>query len=319
MGFTKEELEGIMKAQEIGKEEQEEILPIMKENYDGYKFSVDANEKLYNSNMSLYFLNSYISFGKIPEKLVDVNIASDYNKIGNMLRLCRNENRLNIIEKTVAGEGIAINIVQKFNPEIGFGEKELVSMLYYLGYLTIVGEEIGDPVLKVPNQVIKDLYAEYFLQIIDEEIEFGVEINYNEIAKEILKEGKIEKITKLLEEYLKNLSNRDYQKFDEKYIKIMFYCIARSTKKFIVKSEMEIEKGYPDIVLIPKDKEKNYYSVMIEFKYLKKEEENKIEEKQKEAKEQIERYSKTEEMKNIKDLKKYTMVAVNDKLYVKEA
>ena len=98
----------------------------------------------------------------------------------------------------------------------------------------------------------------------------------------------------------------------------MFYCIARSTKKFIVKSEMEIEKGYPDIVLIPKDKEKNYYSVMIEFKYLKKEEENKIEEKQKEAKEQIEKYSKTEEMKNIKDLKKYTIVAVNDKVYVKE-
>ena len=294
MGFTKEEIKEIMKVQEIGKEEQEEILPIMKENYDGYKFSVDANEKLYNSNMSLYFFNSYISFGKIPEKLIDVNIASDYNKIGNMLRLCKGENRIDIIEKTISGRGIITEITEKFNPEIGFGEKELVSMLYYLGYLTIVGEEIGDPVLKVPNQVIKDLYAEYFLQILDEEIEFGVEINYNEIAKEILKEGKIEKITKLLEEYLKNLSNRDYQKFDEKYIKIMFYCIARSTKKFIVKSEMEIEKGYPDIVLIPKDKEKNYYSVMIEFKYLKKEEENKIEEKQKEAKEQIEKYSKTE-------------------------
>ena len=290
----------------------------MKENYDGYKFSTKGKERIYNPSICIYFFNEYIKYKEIPRNLMDVNISGDYSKIDNILKLGKGENRIDIIEKTIAGEEIAIDIVQKFNPEIGFGEKELVSMLYYLGYLTIVGEEIGDPVLKVPNQVIKDLYAEYFLQILDEEIEFGVEINYNEIAKEILKEGKIEKITKLLEEYLKNLSNRDYQKFDEKYIKIMFYCIARSTKKFIVKSEMEIEKGYPDIVLIPKDKEKNYYSVMIEFKYLKKEEENKIEEKQKEAKEQIEKYSKTEEMKNIKDLKKYTIVAVNDKVYVKE-
>ena len=143
IGFTKQELIKIMESQEIAKEKQEELLPIMEENYDGYRFSKDVETKLYNSNMCLYFLDSYTSLGKVPEELVDTNIASDYSKIGNMLRLCRNENRLDIIEKTLSGEGIATTLVRQFNPEKSFGETEMVSMLYYLGYLTIVGEDIG--------------------------------------------------------------------------------------------------------------------------------------------------------------------------------
>ena len=318
MGFTAEELQTLMKEQNISVKEQKELLPIMKENYDGYKFSKDGKVQIYNSNMSLYFLNSYISFGKVPDELVDVNIASDYSKIGNMLRLCKGENRLDIIEKTVSGEGIATSIVQQFNPAIDFGEREMLSMLYYLGYLTIVGEDIGDPVLKVPNQVIKDIYAEYFLKVLREEADFVIDVNYNEIAREILKEGKVDKLLNLLQEYLSNLSNRDYQNFDEKYIKIMFYCIARSTKKFIVKTELELGRNYSDIVLMPKDPNKGYYSIMIEFKYLKRTEENKLAEKQEEARTQIEKYSNTEEMKAIQNLNKYTVVVINDKIHVQK-
>ena len=85
MGFTQEELIKILENQEISKEEQEKILPIMKENYNGYKFTIDGKEKIYNSNMCLYFLSDYKRFNKIPNKLIDVNIASDYSKLSNML------------------------------------------------------------------------------------------------------------------------------------------------------------------------------------------------------------------------------------------
>ena len=319
IGFTKEELETLMKKQEITEEKQKELLPIMKENYDGYKFSIYAKQNIYNSDMSLYFLNEYISFGKVPDELVDVNIASDYSKIGSMLKLCRGENRLQIIEKTVSGEGILTEIVQKFNPTIEFGERELVSMLYYLGYLTIDKELLGKTELKIPNKVMKKMYGEYFLKILDEETNLKIEENeYNEILQEIALEGKIDKAAKLLEKYLKNLSNRDYQRFNEKYVKLIFYCIMMNLKIYNVKSEMELEREYPDIVLIPKERNKGYYSVMLEFKYLKKEEEKQLEKKQKEAKKQIEEYANTEEMKNIEKLRKYTVVAVNDKLYIQE-
>ena len=39
MGFTENELKELMKEQGIEKEKQEELLPIMKENYDGYRLS----------------------------------------------------------------------------------------------------------------------------------------------------------------------------------------------------------------------------------------------------------------------------------------
>ena len=319
MGFTKEELIKIMDSQEINKEKQEELLPIMEENYDGYRFSKEAEIKIYNSNMCLYFLNEYIKYKEIPEELVDTNIASDYSKIGNMLRLCRNENRLDIIGKTVSGKGILTTLIRQFNPEKSFEEAEMVSMLYYLGYLTIVGERLGKVELGIPNKAIKEIYARYFLKILEEDTNLKInEKQYNEILEEIALKGKIDKITKLVEEYLSNLSNRDFIGFDEKYIKIMFYCILMNFEMYWVKSEMEIKRNYPDILLIPRDLNNNYYSIMIEFKYLKKGEENKLKEKQEEAKEQIIRYSNFEEIKSLENLKKFTVVVVNDKIYVEE-
>ncbi len=50
-------------------------------------------------------------------------------------------------------------ITQKFNPAMEFTETDLVSMLYYLGYLTIAGEVFEKPELKIPNKVMKDYFA----------------------------------------------------------------------------------------------------------------------------------------------------------------
>ena len=316
IGFTKEELISMMNDLQISQEEQNKILPIMKENYDGYKFALDAEEKIYNSNMCLYFLNNYIEQEKLPIQLIDMNIASDYSKLGKMLDLCKGGEREKVIEKTVSGEGIVEEITGKFNPAIEFTEKDLISMLYYLGYLTIEDEVVGYPKLSIPNRVMKEIYSEYFLKILKQGVD--IEENYSEIAREIALEGKINKIIELMNKYLKNLSNRDYIKFNEKYVKLIFYCIAMNLKIYRLKSEMEVQRKYPDILLIPKDESKGYKAVMIEFKYLKKEEANKLKEKQNEAREQIEEYATFEEIREIKNLNKYTVVAVNDKVYVEK-
>ena len=319
MGFTKEELIQILNNEEITLEEQEKILPIMKENYDGYKFSLEAKNQIYNSNMCLYFLSDYIRLKQIPEKLVDMNIASDYSKIGKMLDLCKGENRLEILKKTVQGEPIVNNIVEKFNPAIEFTEVDMISMLYYLGYLTISGEELGMPELTIPNKVMKEIYADYFMQIMNKEAEFKIDNTANQqILREIALEGKIDKIVETLKIYLNNLSNRDLIKFDEKYIKLIFYCIAMNMKIYSTKSEMEVNRNYPDILLVPRDSSKGYKAVMVEFKYLKKGEVAKIEDKQKEAREQIERYCTFDDIKDIEGLRKYTIVVASNEIYVEE-
>ena len=319
MGFTEEELKELMNEQRITQKEQESLLPIMKENYDGYKFAIKGKEKIYNSNMTLYFLKNYIRFREIPTQLIDMNITSDYSKLGSMLDLCKGEEREKVIEKTISGEGIISEITQKFNPAMEFTETDLVSMLYYLGYLTIVGDIFEKPILKIPNNVMKEIYSEYFLKILSRTADLRVtENDYNEMLREIALEGKIDKIIEMLKTYLKNLSNRDYVKFDEKYVKLIFYCIAMNLKIFRLKSEMEIQRKYPDILLIPKDKSKGYKGVMIEFKYLKKEDAGKLKEKQEEAKKQIKEYMEFEEIKELENINSYTVVAVNDEIYVEK-
>ena len=319
MGFTQKELVEIFNNQEISIEEQEKILPIMKENYDGYKFNIKAENQIYNSNMCLYFLSEYIWSRKVPDKLIDMNIASDYSKIGKMLDLCKGENRLEILQKTVQGEPIVSNIVEKFNPAIEFTETDMISMLYYLGYLTISGELVGIPNLTIPNKVMKEIYADYFMQLMNQEAEFRIDNSMNqEILVQLAKEGRIDKIVEVLRIYLNNLSNRDLIKFDEKYIKLIFYCIAMSINSYSTKSEMEVNRNYPDILLVPRDRTKGYKAIMVEFKYIKKGETAKLEDKQKEAREQIERYSHFEDIKDIEGLRKYTIVVAGNEIFVQE-
>lgn len=318
MGFNEEEIKGIMNSQEIPQNKQEELLPIMKENYDGYMFNADATEKLYNSNMTLYFLNQYMMQGKIPEQKVDVNIASDYSKIGNMLNICTGEKKISILEKTLSGEGITSEITNKFNPEMDFGDKEMVSMLYYLGYLTIGGNTAGFTTLKVPNKVILEIYADYFLKVINEINNIRVEDFSSQIGIELLTEGKIDKLVEQVKLYLSNLSNRDYQRFDEKYIKLLFYSVLMRIKNIFVKSEFEVNREYPDLLAVPADVLQNYFSAMIEFKYLKKTEKKLLKQIQQEAKKQILDYAEFDEIKKIKNLRKYTVVAVVDEIFVEE-
>ena len=269
--------------------------------------------------MCLFFIKDYIEYQEIPKKLIDVNIASDYSKLSKMLSLSKGEKKQEILEKTISGEGILTNITEKFNPEVTFQDQEFASMLFYLGYLTISGEKLGMPELKIPNKIMSQIYSDYFLNLINKENNLSISNDeYNSILAEIALEGKIDKLVEIAHRYLNNLSNRDYQKFDEKYVKLIFYCIAMNLKLFWVKSELEVNRNYPDLLFIPKDNTKGYKAVMIEFKYLKKDEKNKLEEAKAQAKEQIKTYSEFEEIKSIKDLNKYVVVAVNDEVYVEK-
>ena len=319
LGFTKEELIKLMDDQGVLKEQQEEIFPIMKENYDGYKFSFKAKEKIYNSNMCLYFLNEYLRFNELPERLMDVNIASDYSKLEKMLNLCQGDNKKQILEETLTDKGFTAKIIEKFNPKIGFSEQEFVSMLFYLGYLTIADEMLNNAVLKIPNNVMRELYAEFFIKIIEEETNLTMSLDdYNTVIQEVALKGEINKLVELTHKYLNRLSNRDYERFDEKYVKLIFFCIAMNMSLYSVKSEPEYQRKYPDIMMIPRETGKGYQAVIVEFKYLKAGEKDMLEEKQKEAKEQIEKYAKLEEIKTLENLHKYTIVAINDELYVEK-
>lgn len=327
LGFTKNDVKYLMTELELNESIQEKLLPIIKENYDGYIFSDILKENLekyriFNPNMTLFFLTNYLELNEIPNNLVDINILSDYSKIEAFMNLYKDIGKLDILEKLVAGETIESELTEKFNAEISFGERELISLLYYLGYVTIKNNDLGTLQFCVPNDVIRKIYTEYFMKYLDDLAGFSVSLKTLDIKREILFDGKIDKILDVLKQYLTNLSNRDYQRFDEKYIKVIFYSICRMLGSMIVKSELEVGGKYSDILLIPTEKLEERFAVLIEFKYISKEDyeknNNLLLQKQLEAKTQVEIYKNSEELKLIPNLRCYTIVVIKDNLFVEE-
>ncbi len=325
LGFCEKDVTSLMDAVEIPKDKQNELLPVIKENYDGYIFS-DLIEKdfekyrIYNSNMTICFINKYKEYGKIPKSLIDTNIISDYRKIEGFMDLCNDMGKIELLQKIVAGEYVESEITEKFNSEIAFGEKELISLLFYLGYLTIKNIELGIIQFDSPNDVIRKVYSEYFLKYIQRRAGIIEELKVGELTRQILLEGKIDELIATLKKYLTGLSNRDYTKFDEKYVKIIVYSICKMLGAILVKSELEVESKYSDLLLIPKEKLDERYGILIEFKYIKKEDytEEVLKQKQDEARKQLEKYKEAEEIKMLPKLRSYSIVAVKDEVIVEE-
>lgn len=81
-GFTKNEVLFLIKETIIDcpKLQAEDIYNELEILYNGYLFHKDATEKMFNSDMVLYYLTE-INNCKKPESVIDKNFASDYQKI----------------------------------------------------------------------------------------------------------------------------------------------------------------------------------------------------------------------------------------------
>lgn len=157
LGFSDEELKQILENEEI--DEVDKKITMLKENYGGYKFNYDAQNKVCNPSMIMYFLSKYKNNREIPDKLIDTNIGSDYRKIERILKLYDNDYKLKNLIEQAQTDCLTSYITGKFNPEIEFSKTHMISMLFYLGYLTISGEFIGIPKFTIPNRVIEDMIS----------------------------------------------------------------------------------------------------------------------------------------------------------------
>ena len=83
---------------------------------------------------------------------------------------------MNLLEKIVANEPLSSELTEKFNSDVSFDEKELISLLYYLGFLTITDIGYSKCKFKSPNDVIRKIYTEYFLSYISEQAQIEADL-----------------------------------------------------------------------------------------------------------------------------------------------
>jgi hypothetical protein len=313
LGFTKNEVLFLINEtiKDCPNLETDDIFNDLKELYDGYLFHEDAITNMFNSDMVLYYL-SKLNNCKKPKKLLDKNFASDYSKIKNMFKIMDSKESYDVLKEIVFKETVTGKIVDEFSI-VSFGRNELLSLLYYTGILTICGSELADIIFKIPNYVIKELYYEYFIETLTNQINYELETEKISFAiRKMALNSDIVPFIRVAENLLKELSNRDFIKFDEKYIKAVLITYLTLSQAYYIRSEPEYDKKYFDILCIGKDIYNIKHHWLIELKYLKKDSSStEFENKKSEALKQIENYNVKENVQGV--MHKTVMVWVSDK------
>ena len=274
----------------------------------------------------MYYLKEYKKNGERPKKMLDMNIAANFEKLANLITLKNNPYSKEVLESLMQNKEIFSSITDKFNLAMDLNKKDILSMLFYFGYCTIKENRMGlDVTFKIPNYVMASVYNDYFLWLLKKD---GIKINETKVEEaitELALDGKINKLCEIVEEYLSCIGNIAWQKYDEKYVKSYMHAILQLSPVFSTYLEYNVKNNkYIDIAVFKVATMGAKYQAIIEVKYIKKEEaktkkqkQQKIEEKREEALEQIQEYAQDERLPQ-DNMKKYICIYVGQKLELLE-
>ncbi len=320
LGFTEEEILLLINELPADSIPADKLLSDLKSYYNGYLFSEMAHKKLYNSDMVLYYIKNYLRTGGAPIELVDSNVSSDYAGLQTIFTLQNKERNYRILRSILRGELQLATITREFSLAKEFTEEDFLSLLFYLGFLTIDSAEANMVALRVPNYAIKELYFDFFSYMLKEDADFELSVlDVKKSIMEISRRGNIKELVSLTEALLEKLAFRDMIKFDEKYIKILLLSYLTLSKVYTVKSEYEVAGGYIDIAFFKKSAvTEDIYEGLIELKYIKKADYEKhgekiIEEKTAEGQAQLCKYIQSEELCKRPKMLKWLLVFVGSK------
>jgi hypothetical protein len=319
MGFTKSEVLAILTQIEVPENQLDTVAQDMKMWYDGYLFGRYHTEPLYNPNMVLYFAQSYQQLKKYPEFMLDSNIASDYVKIRNLFNIQGNSTQFARVLKLLTEVGVINSrLVPMFSLESDFGSEDLVSLLFYMGFLTIQREELGSYHFAFPNYVIRKLYNNYFLELIAKQNDLPIDNSeVNEAIQTLAREGNPSLFFKQVEKIVLRMSPKDIGHFNENSLKAIVVSLLHQQSFYYVHTEYESDWTFMDIFLEPIRGYKVNFEVAMELKYALKGGRIATETLFKNAATQLSGYLDSEKFKNRIAIKSYVVVVVGNKLQYK--
>jgi hypothetical protein len=312
-GFTHKEAiysleETIFKRCDIIK--KEEFISKIETWYDGYKFNLKAQNRVYNSTLLNYFISNFdYDDCTMPTKMLDVNVASDYRAIMKLFNIGDSERNYQILRQLIESGTITGIIKDRYDLNRDFDEDDFITLIYSMGFITIKDEIVGGLYeFEIPNYVIKMLYFNYFAIEIERRNSFKIKGSIGRILTKLLL-GDIEPFHNQLSEVIQILSNRDYQGFDEKYFQIISLSFFSFAEFYFIESQPEMNNKYPDILLIGRDpRTPNNY--LFELKWIKsKDDYNYI---KKEGIKQVQGYLKLDKIKAIPKLRSYLLIGSKD-------
>jgi len=277
LGFTKAEVISLLQLVGVPKQEVPVVLHDLQQWYNGYLFHPNGAERLFNPNMVLYFSQYYQRHGTYPENLLDTNVASDHGKLSHLFKLVSNEAvRRDVFEDLVFKGSVLGTRTVQFSFERGFTDNDLISLLFYMGFITIKEGRFESQLYQVPNYVIEQLYFDYYRQwLVAPKEENNQARRLTEAIYELALGNNPEPLLQQVSSTLELHSNRDAIHLSEKHVKTVLLTLLRLTTIFTVYSEYPVGRSYADLYLLPRKPFDLPYAFLIELKYLKQSESDK--------------------------------------------
>ena len=245
LGFTQDELSKyfdpyIEKAAKVLKMSKNDVYACIKHHYDGFKFSLESEQTLYNpwsllnffSNPKLGFKNYWFDSGGTP------SIIMQYLKIDESFDFLDYNKRYLLLD------------IDKLSSKYEITNIPREILLYQAGYFTICGEQDGMALLVLPNVEVEESLLKLYLQ--ENNLEPSLELR--QIIKDISKaiDSKnliiiVDLFNSILNECISSASNTFD---DERSVRDIIYTALISIPSVQQIKERDTAKGKSDLELI---------------------------------------------------------------------
>jgi hypothetical protein len=136
MGFTFEEtgklVDEIYRDYEIDPSTRQFIMEVVTTNYNGYRMVNPKGEGIFYSTILMYFLKKFITYRKIPEYLIDMNLKTDISWVKRLTASNPGDTE-ELVNQLLVDNQIPYNklaLLEKFNMS-QFFEKSFYPILFY--------------------------------------------------------------------------------------------------------------------------------------------------------------------------------------------
>jgi len=201
--------------------------------------------------MILYYVKSLILKNEPPTNLVDINIRTDYSKLRYLVYTNKKLNgNFNTLQRLLGDDEVTtLQIKDSFSAFDMKKEDNFISLLYYLGLITIDKFYRGEYYFKIPNQTIRIIMAEYIQEALKENDIFKIDLNaFQKTIQRFAYSSSLDVFKFISNEIEKNSKVRDYID-GENFVKGFLVAYLSLSPFYAVLTEVERNKGFVDILL----------------------------------------------------------------------
>ena len=306
VGFTEQEVGDLVEMYRGFRafdQEAETAMAVMREWYNGYRFSEDAEDDMYNTDMVLYYLKHSIPNKRGPRYLIDTNVRVDYVKLRHLVvvnrdatlaaeRAARAEAPLRVSNSAELRNAPALGLNGNFDvlreaiaegrvdsdlspsfPVEQLGQREnFLTLLHCFGLLSIQGVVDGRLRLGIPNQTVRRLMYGYLRDAYRDVGVFSVDLlAFENLTWAMARDGAWRPAVEFLADALRRQTSvRDYVQ-GERLLQGFLAAYLGASNCFVFHTERELGKGYADMVLTPLTARYPTlrHGYVVELKYLK--------------------------------------------------